>query len=432
MRSRHSSTSERYSFPRHLSVAARSEIMSATLRFTIARFFAAAAILLTLTASGRAQSIEKILHTFTGSDGAGPMLGMTMDSQGNLYGTTAFGGAFGCCGTAYELSPGSNGTWTEKVIYDFSVGGFSLGGIPWGGLVLDSKGNLYGTTLSGGSSFQGTVFQLAPGANGTWTYTVIYNFTGGADGGNPFASTLIVDASDNLYGTVENGGAYGYGVVFEMVAASNGTWTQKVLHSFKGGNDGIYPFANTLVMDPSGKLYGATVSGGAHDFGVVYQLTPESNGTWAEKIIYSFTATNGLNGPYGGLALDSAGNLYSACTFCIFELTPGSNGTWTQKVLHTFTGSPDGAYPGAVTLDKAGNLYGMTCTGGVHRGTVFRLSPTSNGTWRETILHRFQPDGVDGVFPNPGALVVDASGNVYGTTPSGGTSAQGVVFAITH
>src|SRR5882672_597582 len=216
--------------------------MSTTLRFTIAKFFAAAAISLTLTPTGCAQNIEKILHTFTGSDGSGPQEGMVLDSQGNLFGTTAFGGALGCCGTAFELSPGSNGTWTEKVIYDFTLAGFFQGFLPWGALVFDSKGNLYGTTLSGGASSQGTVFQLVPGANGTWTSTVIYNFTGGADGGNPFSSTLIADPSDNLYGTVETGGAYGYGVVFQLAPGANGTWTQKVLHSFKGGNDGLIPF----------------------------------------------------------------------------------------------------------------------------------------------------------------------------------------------
>ncbi|HWY22560.1 MAG TPA: choice-of-anchor tandem repeat GloVer-containing protein [Candidatus Acidoferrum sp.] len=406
--------------------------MSTTLRFTIARFFAAAAIALTLTSVGWTQSTEKILHTFTGSsDGSVPEAGMTLDSQGNLYGTTAFGGAFGCCGTVFELSPASNGTWTEKLIYDFSLGGGADGFIPWGGLVFDNKGNLYGTTLFGGTSFQGTVFELTPGANGTWTESVLYSFTGGADGGSLFGSSLIIDGSGNLYGTAESGGAYGYGVVFEMVAGSNGTWTQKVLHSFKGGNDGTFPFNNPLVMDPAGKLYGATLSGGAHDYGIVYQLTPESNGTWAEKLIYPFTSA-GVSGPAGNLVLDSAGNLYSVCAFCIFELMPGPNGTWTEKTLYTFQGGPDGAYPEAVVSDKAGNLFGTTYSGGVHHGTVFELSHGANGTWSERVLHRFQPDGVDGVFPQFATLAIDASGNLYGTTPSGGTSAQGVVFEITH
>src|ERR1700732_1643750 len=198
--------------------------MSTTLRLTIARFFAAAAIALTLTSVGWTQSTEKILHTFTGSsDGSVPEAGMTLDSQGNLYGTTGFGGAFGCCGTVFELSPGSNGTWTEKMIYDFSLGGGADGFIPWGGLVFDNKGNLYGTTFLGGASFQGTVFELTHGANGTWTESVLYSFTGGADGGSLFGSSLIIDGSGNLYGTAESGGAYGYGVVFEMVAGSNGT-----------------------------------------------------------------------------------------------------------------------------------------------------------------------------------------------------------------
>jgi uncharacterized repeat protein (TIGR03803 family) len=387
--------------------------MSTTLRFTIARFFAAAAIILTLIPAGWAQT-EKILHTFTGSDGGGPQAGLIMDSKGNLYGTTAFGGAFGCCGTAFELSPSSNGTWTEKVIYDFSVGGSSTGFLPWGGLAIDSSGNIYGTTLSGGSNFLGTVFQLSPGSNGTWSEKVLYNFSGGADGGSLFDSSLIIDASGNLYGTAETGGAYGYGVVFELVAGSNGTWTEKTLHNFKGGNDGTYSYASPLVIDAAGKLYGATPGGGAHDYGVVYQLTPQSNGTWSEKIIYAFTGADGLNGPYGGLVLDKAGNLYSAYTFGIFELMPSKNGTWTEKTLYTFVGGPDGAYPGGVIADKAGNLYGATNTGGLHRGTVFGLS-----------------HGVDGTFPQFGSLSVDSIGNLYGTTPVGGSFGQGVIFEIT-
>jgi uncharacterized repeat protein (TIGR03803 family) len=403
--------------------------MKTTQRFTTARFFAAAAIILTLIPAGWAQT-EKILHTFAGSDGGGPQAGLIMDSQGNLYGTTAFGGAFGCCGTAFELSPGSNGTWTEKVIYDFSVGGSSTGFLPWGGLVIDSSGNIYGTTLSGGANFLGTVFQLSPGSNGTWSEKVLYNFSGGADGGSLFESSLIIDASGNLYGTAENGGAYGYGLVFELVPGSNGTWTEKILHNFKGGNDGTYSYANPLVMDAAGKLYGATPGGGAHDYGVVYQLTPQSNGTWSEKIIYAFTGANGLTGPYGGLVLDSAGNLYSAYNFGIFELMPGKNGTWTEKTLYTFVGGPDGAYPGGVISDKAGNLYGATNTGGLHRGTVFELSHGSN-SWSERVLYRFQPDGVDGIFPQFGALAVDSIGNLYGTTPVGGTFGQGVIFEIT-
>jgi uncharacterized repeat protein (TIGR03803 family) len=405
--------------------------MTVSVRSTVARFLTASLILLTLSSTGWAQT-EKILHTFTGPDGSGPWGGVILDSQGNVYGTTTSGGAFGCCGTVFELSPSSNGTWTEKLIYDFSLGGYPTGFLPFGGVVFDSKGNLYGTTLTGGANFAGLVFQLSPASDGTWTETVIYNFTGGADGGNLFASGLIVDSAGNVYGNSNGGGAYGLGAIFEIVAGPNGTWTEKVLHSFQGGTDGSNPYSNPVVMSASGKIYGATAGGGAHDFGVVYELAPQSDGSWSEKIIYAFTGANGLIGPFGGLVLDNAGNLYSAYAFGVFELMPQTNGTWTEKTLHTFPGNPDGAYPEGVIFDKSGNLYGTTNSGGVHRGAVFRLSPGSNGSWSEQIPYRFQPNGVDGTFPQFGTLAVDASGNVYGSTPSGGSASQGVVFEITR
>jgi uncharacterized repeat protein (TIGR03803 family) len=260
---------------------------------------------------------------------------------------------------------------------------------------------------------------------------VLYSFTGGADGGSLFSCGLIIDSSGNLYGNSDGGGAYGYGAIFEIAPGVNGTWTEKVIHSFKGGNDGTNPYASPLVMDRKGRLYGAAPGGGAHDYGLIYQLTPQSNGSWSEKIIYAFTGASGLGDPYGGLVTDSAGNLYSAYTFGIFELMPQKDETWKEKTLYKFVGGSDGAYPQSLILDNTGNLYGATNTGGVHRGTVFELSPGSNGSWSERILHRFQPDGVDGTFPQFGPVAVDGSGNVYGSTPQGGTAGQGVVFQIT-
>jgi uncharacterized repeat protein (TIGR03803 family) len=165
-----------------------------------------------------------------------------LDSKGNLYGTTSGGGTgTACqCGTVFELSPGSNGGWTETVLHSFSSSA-SGGSIPFGGLVSDSKGNLYGTTPFGGASFQGTVYELSPGASGTWSESVLYSFTGGTDGGSPYSSRLSVDSAGNLYGRTNSGGAYGFGVIFELIAGSNGTWTEKVLHNFTGDNDGTNP-----------------------------------------------------------------------------------------------------------------------------------------------------------------------------------------------
>jgi uncharacterized repeat protein (TIGR03803 family) len=403
--------------------------MTTTTRSSLAKFLVLAFSFFILCAESWSQT-EKVLYSFTGPDGSMPWGGVIADSQGNIYGATTVGGALGCCGTVFELSPSSNGTWTEKVIYDISLGEGIDGYLPYGDLVFDSKGNLYGSTLSGGTYFAGVVFQLSPAAGGTWTEKVLYNFTGGADGGSLYACGLTVDAAGNIFGNSDGGGAYGYGAIFEIIPGPNGTFTEKVIHSFKGGNDGMDPYSSPLAIDAKGRLYGATPSGGAHDSGVVYELTPQSNGTWSEKIIYAFPNA-GLGDPFGGLAMDRAGNLYSAYAFGIFALVPQKDGTWTEKTLYNFSGSPDGAYPEGVIFDNAGNLYGTTSTGGAHRGTVFELSPSSNGSWSERVLHRFQPDGVDGIFPQFGPVAIDASGNVYGSTPQGGSAGQGVVFEIT-
>jgi len=300
---------------------------------------------------------------------------------------------------------------------------------PFSAPVFDSKGNLYGTTLSGGANFQGTVYELSP-ANGGWIESVLYTFTGGADGGSVYTSRLTIDSSGNLYGVTNSGGAYGFGVVFELSPGSNGTWTEKVLHSFTGGDDGGNPYASSVVLDSSGSLYGIARSGGAHDYGVVFGLTPQFNGTWSEKVIYDFPGAANGAAPIGGLLLDSSGKLYGAA-YEVFELVPGSNGMRTKKTLHSFTGTPDGAFPEAALIsDKAGNLYGTTNSGGAHNGTVFELMPGPNGNWNERVLYRFS-GGTDGVFPNWSSLAMDASGNLYGTTQTGGASNVGVVFEVT-
>lgn len=388
-------------------------------------------ILIVISATLASAQSEKILYSFTGqSDGGEPYPGLVADGKGNLYGTTVSGGTeFG--GTVFELTPNSNGTWTENALYSFTgVSNPSDGAAPLGGLVLDGKGNLYGTTsVGGGVNFQGTVFELSSGPNGTWSEKVIHSFTGGSDGANPdFGLTL--DAAGNLYGTTTNGGTLGFGSVFELVPGSNGTWNKRTLHSFTGGNDGSMP-TSPLVLDGHGNLYGLTTDGGVHDYGVVFQLTPQSTGPWTEQVVHAFTGSAGGTGSLGAVALDQAGNVYAEAFFSVLEFSPATGGTWTSKTLHTFTGGTDGAQPeGGLSLDNAGNLYGMTYTGGLHRGTVFELSPSTNGTWTEKILHRFT-SGADGAFPEFNYLNVDPKGNVYGTTFQGGSSNQGIVFEIT-
>ncbi|MGD0567709.1 MAG: choice-of-anchor tandem repeat GloVer-containing protein [Candidatus Sulfotelmatobacter sp.] len=398
-------------------------------------FLALVAFALTAALNLSAQPSEKVIYTFTGgSDGSSPQYGLVSDGKGNLFGTAGNGGMnVNCtgCGTVFELSPGANGTWTFKVIYSFtSVNGDGSG--PDGGLVFDGQGNLYGTTIIGGSSYQGTVYELSPKPNGTWSEKVIYSFTGGVGGSFPYSTTLILDAAGNLYGTTENGGAYGFGLAFELVKGSNGTWTENVLHSFADKNDGGYPYASPLLFDTAGNLYGSSPSAGAHDYGNVFQLARGTGGTWAEKPIYAFTGAAGSSGPIGGLLFDSAGNIYGVSSFNVFELTPGSDGSWSEKSLYTFAGNPDGAAPEAgLIFDNAGNLYGTTTDGGVHRGTVFELTPGTNGAWTERVLHRFQANGTDGIFPGPARLVRDSGGNLYGTTSSGGANNEGVIYEVT-
>jgi uncharacterized repeat protein (TIGR03803 family) len=407
--------------------------MHTNAKASAAKVFSAVLVILTLSIGSCAQATEKVLYSFTGlADGESPLSGLVADGKGNFYGTTVGGGTstYCRCGTVFELSPGLNGTWSEKVLYSFSSGAGD-GSAPSGGLVFDSKGNLYGTTPYGGTSSQGTVFELTPGANGTWSEKVLYSFTGGANGNSPYGSNLSIDRTGNLYGTTFNGGAFGFGVVFELVAGANGTWAEKVLYSFTGDNDGSSPYASTLVFDGFGNLYGITRDGGAHDYGVAFRLTPQSNGTWSEEIIYALTGAGGESTPTGGLLLDHAGNLYGV-GFDVFELILESNGKWSKKTLHSFAGPPDGAYPeSALISDKAGNLYGTTLDGGNHHGTVFELLPGANGAWSEKVLHAFSSTDGDGVFPSFAPLTMDASGNLYGTTEYGGASNAGAVFEVT-
>jgi uncharacterized repeat protein (TIGR03803 family) len=299
----------------------------------------------------------------------------------------------------WKLAPNPDGTWgTLTVLHEFTGG--ADGAFPYAGLVFDAVGNLYGTTGSGGSTACmdgcGVVFKLAPRPEGTWTESVLYTFTGGADGDGPLAG-LIFDAGD-LYGTTVGGGASDEGVVFKLAPNSHGTWTESVLYSFTGGADGAHPYAG-LVFDAAGNLYGTTYASGAYNNGVVFKLTPNPEGTWTESILHTFTGGADGATPYAGLIFDAAGNLYgttdlggggTACTSgsghmtgcgVVFKLAPKPDGSWTESVLHTFTGGADGANPYAgLIFHAAGNLYGTTTHGGFdNNGVVFELTPTSSG-----------------------------------------------------
>ena len=299
-----------------------------------------------------------VLYRFKGSptDGAHPEYGhLIADSAGNLYGTTEGGGASNA-GVVFKVDLKT----VETVLYSFTGG--ADGANPYSGLIRDSAGNFYGTTKSGGASNAGVVFKLDTAG----TETVLHSFTGGADGANPYAG-LIRDSAGNLYGTTEAGGVSNFGVVFKLDKTG-----ETVLHSFTGGADGANPYAG-LLQDSAGNLYGTTLEGGTNDIGVVFKV--DTTGT--ETVLYSFTIRNGKY-PYAGLIADPAGNLYGTTANgglsglgVVFKLDT----TGTETVLYNLTGGDNGASPVAsVIRDSAGNLYG-TVPNANFGGLIFRIQP---------------------------------------------------------
>jgi uncharacterized repeat protein (TIGR03803 family) len=224
---------------------------------------------------------EKILHNFNSNvnDGREPYAGLIFDKARNLYGTTFNGGAYGN-GTVFKLKPNADGSWTESVLHSFNSNGTD-GTNSYAGLIFDKARNLYGTTFNGGAYGNGTVFKLKPNADGSWTESVLHSFNpNGTDGTNPHAG-LIFDTSGNLYGTTVVA-APEYGAVFELMPKAGGRWTEKVLHTFNQ-KDGAEPYAG-LVFDGSGNLYGTTYQGGADGAGTVFELTPTAGGSWTETM----------------------------------------------------------------------------------------------------------------------------------------------------
>jgi uncharacterized repeat protein (TIGR03803 family) len=383
---------------------------------------AAAAFITLLSLSMRSSAqTETVLYAFGGgSDGSTPYSILTPDSTGNLYGTTFAGGASGV-GTVYELSP-SSGRWSETVLFSFNgTDGYG----PESGVIFDSEGNLYGSTISDGKSGSGTVYELKRSTKGVWRAIVLHNFGVGESGKAP-EGNLVFDSSGNLYGTTFYGGKYGKGTVWELSPTGEGHWKFKNLHTFGAGSDGMNPYAG-VILDASGNAYGTTWIGGANNAGVVFELMPTPTGSWEEKILYSFSGA----GSVAGLVFDSKGNLYGT-TFdnLVFELTPSSGQEWTETTLATAASSPEST----LAFDSAGNLYGTTLNGGnADLGSVFELSPEPGGLWNQILLHSFT-GGDDGSRDDVG-ITLDSRGNVYGTTYAGGGtgcggSGCGVVFQV--
>ena len=397
-----------------------------------------------------AQSKYKILHRFHNTrqrlDGTSPYGGLIFDTEGNLYGTTAWGWGDPCywhgCGTAFKLTPNLDESWTETIILNFDFLNTDPGSWPMAGLTFGANGDLYGTT-AGDYQCCGRVIAGTPNLDGSWTWRELHSFTG-PEGARPYAG-LIWDGSGNLYGTTTEGGAYGYGVVFELTPNSDGSWTESVLHSFMGGKDGASPYAG-LTFDAAGNLYGTTAAGssagcGGSGCGTVFRLTPVGGG-WKENVLHRFGGGKDGANPYAALIFDAAGSLYGTTVNggdygygFAYKLTPNADGSWTKKALHKFTGGNDGANPyAALVFDTAGNLYGTTWAGGAYGvGTVFKLTLGSDGKWREHVLQAFR--GRPARNPYAG-LILDAAGNLYGTTAGGNQDCSswadcGTVFEIT-
>jgi len=369
--------------------------------------------------TAQAQTFSAVYSFTGGADGGNPTAGFVI-GPGGLYGTASVGGSFGA-GVVFKIN--SSG---EKVLYNFT-GGVD-GANPNSSLILDASGDLYGTTYSGGTSGAGTVFELTPGG----TETVLYSFTGGADGANPMAR-LTFDAAGNLYGTTFAGGAYGGGTVFEFVKGG----TERVLYSFGNGADGANPVAG-VTLTKKLIIFGTTSVGGTYGYGTVFQLTPSQSG-YTETILHEFALQDDGGTPYAGLVFDSSGNLYGTTTDggdpaggggggTVFELTYAGGATWNFNVLDGLAGSGISGTYRNVVLDASGNIYATThCDGPYGSGTVYKLTP-SGSTWTYSQLYAFtgQSDGLYS-FSN---LVIDKDGNLYGTTKYGGTDGNGVIFKI--
>jgi len=377
-------------------------------------------LLITIIEPTRAQTLTT-LYTFRGgTDGGNPYAGLVRDSAGNLYGTTVNGGSSGN-GTVFKISAGGG----YKVLYSFA--GQPDGGNPYAGLVRDGKGNIYGATFWGGTYGGGTVFKLTN--KGLETVLFSFGSMGGFEDGQSSFGGVVRDALlGNLYGATNFGGAYACGTVFEITPAGSET----VLYDFQGNSDGCYP-ESPLLRDSKGNLYGTTSEGGGSGCsgyvgcGTIFKVTP----TGTETVLYRFGGPPDSGaGPSAGLIKDAKGNLYGTTNFggtysmgTVFELTNKG----AETVRHNFEGGPgDGQGPNAgLILDKLGNLYGTTTGGGASGaggygwGTIFKIAP--NGI--VTVLYSFT-GGADGGYPTSD-LVMGTEGNLYGTTVYGGVAGTG-------
>ena len=390
-------------------------------------FVVCAAIALLGTAAWGANT-TKVIYSFAGgTDGEYTDTELVMDSAGNLYGTSVQGGTY-ASGTVFQVTPEG----AHTVLYNFTGG--ADGGEPYKGVTLDAQGNLLGTAVTGGGGSCeggcGVVFKLT-NSGGIWTQTVIHAFTG-ADGSGP-GSPVSIDKHGNVFGTTPTGGKYGMGVIY-LLQSMGGGWKFRVVHAFRGGADGAGGSAGRLLIDGLGHLYGVCTVGGVNELGTVYEVSLV-NGQVKFSTRYAFNLPPDGAWPYSELAFDLLGNLYGTTFFggangmgTVYKLTRG-NGTWTESVLYSFQGGPDGANPiSSLVADASGRLYGTTSADGASCGcgTIFRLTRGSSGNWTERPVYRFPGHPNAGTAYN--GMISDGGGHFYGATVSGGTADDGAIY----
>ena len=383
-------------------------------------------------------STTQVIYSFAGDeDGEYSDSDLVMDSAGSIYGTTVLGGDIGA-GTVFQLTPSGDG-WTHTVLYSFTGG--ADGGQPYKGVTLDPDGNIYGTAVIGGTGGAcpedgcGVVYKLT-NSGGTWTHRVIHNFSGD-DGYGPGAG-LTRNPAGNLYGMTPTGGANGMGVIYQLKPGPGDTWNFAVIHHFTGGNDGGAGSAGRLLLR-GGRMYGVATVGGANGKGTVFELARSTTGKVRLKTLYAFKGQPDAGFPYGGLAFDAAGNLYGTTYYdgeynygAVYQLSPSPSCEWTERVLYSFTGGSDGAGSiSNVVFDTAGNFYGTTSEGGggCGCGTIFKLAPGDDGQWTASTAYRFQ-GAPDAGFAYNG-MVGDSQGHFYGATTHGGTDNDGAIYKFT-
>lgn len=404
------------------------------LRYLASGAAAFSVVALALAGGGSAATTQQVVYDFTGgTDGGNAATSVAFGANGQAYVTTVAGGGDGC-GTVDRLTP-AQGMWTPRVLWTFSCG--ADGKNPHGGVTVDGNGFIYGTTVAGGTGGTcagdgcGVIFRIGPHGG----FRTLYDFTGGKDGFGP-GNALALDSHGNLYGDAPDGGAHGFGVVYQL-SFKTFHWVLKPIHAFKGLDDGSTGSLGPLYVDATGDVFGVAELGGRYQAGTAFKLTPQVNGTWSFTLLHAFKGSPDAAFPYGGLIADSRGNLFGTTYFggasgngTVYELFRRVGGGYGERVLYSFTGGSDGGNPtSTLVFDSAGNLYGTTSAGGGSCGCG-TIFELNRTTGAESTIHEFGSTQTDGQYPYYG-LTPDANGNLFTSTVAGGSFGQGVIYGLT-